>query len=147
MSSFEDRIKILVTAKAKHIASKRIEHIRKRIVEAAKLWRRHIKKSLSRPYPGGRNTTDTPYMRSGRLRDSVPRYNVTTLKTFNGNKLDLGQTVISMKRAAIKPAWASYGSELDRSHQTLSGWQERAYRVLYDVIDARLSNTRDYLIF
>ena len=143
-------IRLLVTDKAKYIAAKRIEKIRLAISTAATLWRNQLRRELSRPYPGGKNSTGTPYMRSGMLRKSVPRFSVTTRQTFLGNKYDTGQTVIVVKRIGARPAWDTYGEELNRwdiQPTNLTGWQDRAYEALNKRIDKHLGFTKTYFRF
>ncbi len=146
-----DRIRLLVTSRAKKIAQKRIAKIRQAVSDATTLWRNHIKRMLSTPWPGYRQSygaNAVPYMRSGKLRNSVPRYKVTTRKTFNGSKYDLGQTVIHMQRVGAKPAWGTYGEELSTERSDgLQGWQERAYNTLANKIDEKLGFTKSYYKF
>ena len=150
MSRFEDSFRMLVTLKGKQLVAERVVKVRHDIQDAIWKWRNDIKARLSRPYAGRPNDTDTPFMRTGTLRDSIPQYQAVTQKTFQRHKYDLGQTVIKVHRRNYKPAWDSYGEKLNRwSSYTdyptqLDGWQERAYNVLADRIDKALGYTKDY---
>ena len=153
-TDIDKAIRLLVTMQAKKIVDRDAKIIRENVSTATTLWRNQIKRNLSRPYPGGKNMTDTPYMRTGDLRNSVPRFSVTTQKTFNGTRLDTYQTVIKVSRVG-KPmilgafgssinAWDSYGAELNEWPSALGGWQDRAYEALSEKIDDLLGHNNPY---
>ena len=146
LTGFEDKVRVLVTAKAKHIAEKRIEQIRKAVVNLTSIWRKQIRESLSVPWPGRKMDYPEgsfPYMRSKMLRASVPRYKISSRKTASGSKLNLGQTVIYMKRIDMKHPWDSYGEILNNRSDGLGGWKDRAYEALSDIITQRLRSATD----
>ena len=157
MTDIDAAISLLVTAKAKSIAEGTVNKIRNSVSTAVTIWRNQIRYDLSRPWPGGRNNTDTPYMRSGDLRKAVPRFRVDSRTTFNGSKLDAGQTVIRLKRVggvttigsfgSSINAWDTYGRDLNAWHTQLAGWQDRAYNVLHEKIDKNLGFTKSYMTF
>ena len=145
------RLEALVRVKAQKISDKKIKKIRDRFVAASRIWRNAIKRNLSRPSPNGtgwsangvKNDSDTPYMRSGALKNSVPIYGVTTRKTFgsgggrSGVNIDLDQTVIIMQQTTKAP-WTTYGEALDNWSEdptSLPGWKQRAYDELDRVIN------------
>lgn len=149
--NLNDKILLLVTSKAKVIATKRAEKIRAAVSTAATLWRNSIKRRLSRPYPGRKNLTDMPFMRTGSLRNSVPRYDVRIRKTFTGgSRYDIGQIAISMRRVGAKAPWDTYGEELnywDHQPTRLTGWKDRAYEALSQQIDKQLGFTKGFFRF
>ncbi len=138
----------LVRAKANEMSARRVQLIKEAFHKGVVLWHNDIWMALSRPYPGkvgGRyvkNTSNTPYMRTGDLRRSIPTYRISHRTTFGpkgrvGTKVDLDQTVITLTQHKKAP-WTTYGEELenwDKQPTQLTGWKGRAYEALANRID------------
>lgn len=91
------------------------------------------------PYRGGPNMTEWPRRRTGRLRDSVPRYTIEQRKTFKGAKLPQTQVAFTLARRNTGPEWDTYGAILNDWHdKTFGGWQDRAYGMLMGAIRDRV---------
>lgn len=149
LSYFNKKVSLLVQSAAKRVANKRIEKIRRHVVQEVKNWRLHVRFLLSRRYAGGRNTSLWPRLRTGALMHSVPTYSVKARKTFVGSKVDLGQTVIQLTQRDLRKPWTTYGRTLNvwsmfQPDTQLDGWQDRAYEILNNRVQSRIKGIIDY---
>jgi len=144
LSDLTKRLNVLVRKKGIHLAERRIETIRKRVVQTIKSWRLEVKFLLSRPYNGKRNISLWPMLRTGALSKSVPTFKVETRKTFRGSGLNLGEAVISLGRKPHRVPWQTYGEELnqwDYPGTQLTNWKDRAYNMLQDAVHKKIKGS------
>lgn len=138
-SALGGQVEAIIRRRSQLLMDEHIARYKRQVAGIAEWWRREMRIKLSVTNPRGMhaaNLSDTPYMRTGDLADSLDSVSVRVRKGSRINERVL-RLIPNWDPNPHGSAAGDYGSMLNRNHSApYGGWKDRAH----DALRKRIAN-------